>query len=86
MAAGTYKWISSFTCMQEELSQYGIDWRGPVLIDEDLDVVEVPETPAPIPSHQFDVLKSEIDPMCDSEDYGIDLYAAVKLFLNNMDT
>ena len=56
------------------------------MIDEDLDVVEVPETPAPIPSHQFDVLKSEIDPMCDSEDYGIDLYAAVKLFLNNMDT
>ena len=62
-------------------TQYGIDWSGPILIDEDLDV-EVPETPVPIPSHQFNVLKSEIDPMCDSEDYGIDLYAAVKTIID----
>ena len=52
------------------MSQYGIDWDGPVNTDGD-NLVEVPDTSCPLDDDQLQLLRQRIDLTVDDENYGI---------------
>lgn len=61
---------------------YGVDWAGPVSSEDDC-IVEIPNTPCPLTALQYEQLKAEVNPLEESDTYGVDLYIASKLFVNN---
>ena len=73
---------------QEDNENYGVDWDGPVPNnDEDLNIhpdgIEVPVTYVPINEEDYSVLREQIDPLRDSELYGVDIYLEVLSFIAN---
>ena len=52
------------------MSQYGIDWDGPVNTDGD-NLVEVPGTSCPLDDDQLQLLRQRIDLTADDRNYGI---------------
>lgn len=61
--------------MQNEIQQYGIDWDGPVSEETDAEVhVEVPLTRNPLHEAQYQELTRVINPLKDSDCYGIDIF------------
>ncbi len=62
---------------------FGIDWDGPVPINEtsnDYVHVEVPSTEIEMTEEQKMRLKSLVNPLADSDSYGIDFYMQVRNF------
>ena len=65
---------------RKKCEDYGIDWEGP-LPDEEYDgplssnddLVEVPVTFS-LPREKLELLKEAIDPLQQSDSYGIDIY------------
>lgn len=57
--------------MQEKQENYGIDWEAPVGID--VDAVEVPKTAIP-DGCSLSEIESIVDPLSNSDEYGIVLY------------
>ena len=67
----------------KELS-YGIDWEGSISSNESEDDggVTVPETECPLSSsYDIEELRSTIQPLSRSNDYGIDIYECTLAFL-----
>ena len=69
--------------MQEEFEEYGIDWDGPIPAEADVDVeaVLVPETNCPLSQVDYHELSHSINPLRESNSYGIDIYTEVKEFV-----
>ena len=66
---------NTFLCgLQEEISQYGIDWEGPSCAEDD-NRVEVPETTGPLTDNNLLQLIQRIAPAVDDGNYGIELYS-----------
>ena len=83
-----YVWGEKLTkcnfLLQNEIQQYGIDWAGPVSEETDAEVhVEVPLTRNPLNEAQFQELTREIDPLKDSDCYGIDIFVETLEKVNN---
>ena len=61
---------------------YGIDWGGPVPI-EDLDSsVTVPETHCPLTACDMLELQCNVAPLASSTEYGVDLYTRTLQFVS----
>jgi hypothetical protein len=73
-----------YVVSQDEFQQYGIDWDGPVPAEDDMDVdaVQVPETTCPLSQEHLDELVATIDPLRESNSYGIDIYLETMEFVN----
>ena len=58
------------------MDEYGIGWDGPFPpLDEAEDTaIKVPTTECQITDHSFRVLKTYVDPLKESNSYGIDIY------------
>ena len=69
---------------QEDFQQYGIDWEGPLPEEASSDgvAVEVPETHCPVTPHQYQELVATVDPLRESDSYGIDIYLETLTFVN----
>ncbi len=76
--------ITTLLLYQEEAEEFGIDWSGSAVLEEDLTTVEVPSTVSPLQPHEVDVLQAFIDPMSECEDFGVHLYAATKQFVQEV--
>lgn len=67
--------------MEFTSNQYGVDWDGPLVSDDDNAVV-VPTTNSPLSEYDMEQLASTINPLAFSDELGIDLYIqTVRLFL-----
>lgn len=69
--------------MQEEINQYGIDWEGPVGIENAINV-EVPDTNCPLDDEQLTTLNERVDFTKRFESYGIDCYLQTKEAVLNL--
>ena len=63
---------------------YGIDWDGPVPNNptDDHATVEVPVTRNPLQEEHYASLKDSIDPLCNSDEYGVDTYLEALYFIH----
>ena len=61
---------------------YGVDWSGPVPSCEDSEGVRVDDMPKIVGDADMSLLQSTINPMADSEDYGLDIFARVGEFVD----
>lgn len=59
--------------LQEEISQHGVDWDGPVNTDGD-NLVEVPDTSCPLDDDNLRSLRQRIDLTADDGNYGISAF------------
>lgn len=65
--------------VQEESSEYGIDWTGPAgFADEAEERVVVPETPNYLSAEQLSLIKTLVNPLQQCDDYGKGLYVATR--------
>ena len=65
---------------------YGVDWDGPAP-DGNLDdatPVEVPKTRNPLEPAQNSSLTKLINPLCNSDEYGIDMYLETLTFIQEV--
>ena len=62
------------------MEQFGIDWEGPVRI-EDADIVTVPETECPLLTSDRNELLTVVDPLAYSPAYGIDFFEQTLEFI-----
>ena len=68
--------------MQAEPLAYGIDWEGPLPEEvESQEEVHVPDITCPLPSPADLAELSAIDPLRDSDNYGIDIFMETKHFV-----
>ncbi len=65
----------------EEEGAYGIDWEGPTAIQES-ENVEVPKTSIPT-GFSLEELERNVDPLADSDEYGIDLYIKLLQYIGS---
>ena len=61
----------------QNIELYGVDWNGPVPL-ENLNNVEVEPPPCPFPLHYLHQLQEIVDPLQESNEYGIDLFLHAK--------
>ena len=80
----------SFTfCSQEELDFYGIDWDGPLPSEtwgsstHDGEIV-IPQIDITISHDQFALLQENINPLGQTENFGIDIFENTLNFLQNL--
>lgn len=66
----------------EEISAYGIDWDGPLPENDECSVVTLPETPSPSNADKHAEMCTSIDPLRQSNSYGIDIFTEVISFLS----
>ena len=73
-------------CVQEELSDYGVDWSGPTATsyENEIDRVIIPTVPALLNHSQFSYLQSSIDPLQQCDDYGKSLYVTTRQLVREM--
>ena len=67
---------------------YGVDWDGPapdVSLDDETPV-EVPNTRNPLEPAQYSSLTNLINPLSNSDEYGVDIYLEVLTFLQETAT
>ncbi|XP_068710300.1 uncharacterized protein [Montipora foliosa] len=64
---------------------YGVDWDGPVPNNQTdaQEAVEVPTTSNPLQEADYVSLKSLIDPLRDSDEYGVDIYLETLSFVHS---
>ena len=78
-----------FEQSERDLTFYGVDWDGPVPsslwdgdIQDDAAPVEVPPLPDLLQPEDFHRLVSEVNPLQESEDSGVDLYITALNFIS----
>ena len=73
--------------MQEEASNFGIDWNGPSVIENDHEnIVEVPNVICPLEPQEMAILHSLFDPLDytnQDDDMGVELYIATREFVKH---
>lgn len=86
--AGIYLITSSWSIYQLHYllkgGYYGVDWDGPAPHNptDDQEAVEVPITSNPLQAADYESLKTLIDPLPDSEEYGVDIYLEALSFVH----
>lgn len=65
-----------------EPNTYGVDWSGPVPSCEDSEEVRVDDLPRILGDADMSLLQSTINPMADSEEYGLDIFSRVAEFVD----
>ncbi|XP_019857141.1 PREDICTED: uncharacterized protein LOC109585483 isoform X2 [Amphimedon queenslandica] len=78
--AGLLKDNSSLLFEDDNL--YGIDWNGPIPLEDDYDRLFVPRIECDIPYGVLRELPSFVPPLSHSENYGIDLYCSALDYIN----
>jgi hypothetical protein len=67
-----------------DMDMYGIDWKGPVSIDNDQSVINVPEIPNYLLTHQQANFFVDTNNSTDNDDdFGIGLYLRVREYINS---
>ena len=68
---------------QEDALEFGIDWTGPsVLENEDDNVINIPKVNCPLDNQELLVLESYFNPLnCDTDDLGASLYVTIRNFV-----
>ena len=56
---------------QDEVEQYGLDWDGPLPESDSDEMIELPLTECPLNLQETQELKQAIDPLRNSDCYGI---------------
>lgn len=74
--------MSNTVWLQDDIANYGIDHDGP-LPGESTDIVEVPETRCPLGAEQSQELAQSINPLRQSENFGIDTFQEVVQFIQH---
>lgn len=70
---------------KESAEHYGIDWDGPLPQEyQDADQVDVPQSQCPLTEDQYDQLQSNVSPLAESSNYGIDLFLECVSFVENI--
>ena len=71
--------------LQDEFDEYGIDWDGPLPCEAEMDVesIVVPVTNTPLSQEEYHQLSLCINPLRESNSYGIDIYLEVKEFVRS---
>ena len=66
----------SYNYVQEDILLYGVDWSGPIPInDEDeVDSVEVPPIMTVLSDQQYSELTALVSPLHVSDNHGLDLF------------
>ena len=59
---------------QDEVEQYGLDWVGPLPESDSDEMIELPLTECPLNLQETQELKQAIDPLRNSDCYGIDIF------------
>lgn len=67
----------------ENIELYGVDWNGPLPV-EDQNIVEVDPPNCPFPAEYFYQLQYHVNPMQQSNNYGIELFTQAKAFINGL--
>ena len=69
---------------QADINAYGIDWDGPLPEEANYnETVCVPDVPVMLDNHQLQILFDSVDPLKQSEVFGLDLYIETKQIVNN---
>lgn len=71
---------------QDDFNNIGIDWDGPVpvITDRQQNAVVVPETTCVLPPLSQEEFTRTINPLRDSEFFGIDIYIEAVILLQNL--
>ena len=80
-----YTILLNFYILQGDFEHYGIDWESPVPAESenfDVDAVNVPETACPLSREHVDELARTVDPLRNSDSYGIDIYMETVEYVN----
>ena len=64
------------------MEDFGVDWDGPVPLEDTSDTLCVPDTPNPLSSADMEELQALVAPLDPSVYYGIDLYERTLLFVS----
>ena len=60
---------------------HGIDWNGPIAIDDDTESVVVPRTHCPLLESALNDLQQTINPLIQDGSFGIHTYQAVVQYI-----
>ena len=60
---------------------YGVDWDGPVDIQNDCEGLSVPNTLNPLSPPEIEALRIAINPLEQTDDLGLSLYLIVRQFV-----
>jgi len=67
------------------LETFGVDWDGPSPYDDDDDyTIEIPVIEDPISNSDYNILQQTIDPLANSDSFGIDLFISTMQFVRNI--
>ena len=78
------KRVYSHLIYQAHLSTYGVDWDGPIPIDNDQPCINIPSVDSPISEENLSELVSSFDVENHSSDcHGVDLYLQVLDFIES---
>lgn len=58
--------------MQIDEDRYGVDWEGPTPVEAENTVI-VPDTPETVREQVYTLLQAHIDPLRDSDCFGMDI-------------
>lgn len=74
-----------FKFIISQADYYGVDWDGPVPNNQTdaQEAVEVPTTSNPLQEADYVSLTSLIDPLRDSDEYGVDIYLETLSFIHS---
>jgi len=75
--------LSRVSKFQDELEQYGLDWDGPLPESDSDELIEVPSTESPLNRQQTQELTEAIDPLRNSDCYGIDIFIETLLLVTS---
>lgn len=62
---------------------YGVDWSGPMPIDDDAESVEVPPVTTMLSDEQYSELAALVSPLNTSQIYGLDLFLATLAYVKS---
>ena len=61
---------------------YGVDWEGPMAVEETMQV-EIPTTHLPLTEDDHEILRASINPLRNTTQHGMDIYQDVLFFVIN---
>ena len=63
---------------------YGIDWSGPIPINEEVDSVEIPPITTVLSEEQYHELSGVVSPLHASDNYGLYLFLATLAYVERL--
>lgn len=73
--------ISVASYFQDEIEHYGLDWDGPLPESDSDETIELPLMANPLNQQQSQDLTQTINPMRNSDCYGIDIFIETLTFV-----